>query len=253
MPVVESVPPVMGDLEEPLCERLGRDHLAARGHDQPLELAQQPTGIAVGGDDDAARVELRGISHTTPLDEHGPRRGGLRRESPHPAGGLQHAVGGMVDRSGEAALERRQKGARPTPRRSPSAQSASILVPELLALLAVGSEAQAAPPSERIARQRLQRVDLALCPAPEPRAPARGRSTPRPRRTPRRCRAARSRRSGRSRPRRSRARRPPGRASPASASASAQAQPVTPAPTIPTSTGPPAPAPGGVGAGSSSQ
>jgi hypothetical protein len=58
VPVVEAVPAVVRDLEQHLLDRLRRDHLATRRDDQALELAEQPTGIAVRWRRPYVRVDL---------------------------------------------------------------------------------------------------------------------------------------------------------------------------------------------------
>src|SRR5262249_49705168 len=57
LPVVEAVTAVVRTVEEPLGQRLGRDHLTAGRDDQALERPEQPAGGAVGGDDGVPRVE----------------------------------------------------------------------------------------------------------------------------------------------------------------------------------------------------
>ena len=125
---------------------------------------------------------------------------GLRREggqAPHPAGGLKHSVGHVAQRSREPALERRLEALDPL-RREPGGDERLVLGAQLVALLLVDREPQRADPPERVAGERLDRVDRALGPGHH-----RARALLADRlcgdvELRRACRAARSRRCGRS-------------------------------------------------------
>ena len=72
----------------------------------------------------------------------------------------------MADRGGEAALERRGERVDPLGLEAVCPQ-AFDLVAQVLALLGVGGETEAADAPERIAREALDRIELVLGPAPE--------------------------------------------------------------------------------------
>ena len=84
-------------------------------------------------------------------------------EATHPARGLQHAVGHVVQRGGEPAVERRLEALDPLGREA-GGDERLVLGAQLVALLLVDREPQRADPPKRIAGERLDRVDRALCP-----------------------------------------------------------------------------------------
>ena len=84
-------------------------------------------------------------------------------EAPHPAGGLEHAVGDVPEGGGEALLEGRLEAVDPLGREA-GRDERLVLGPELVALLLVDGDAQRADAAEGVARERLDRVDRALGP-----------------------------------------------------------------------------------------
>ncbi len=82
------MPAVVRLLEQPFRERLGREHLASRRHDQPFQLAEEPTRIAVRRHDDGVGLELGDIANATALDDLGARVDGARSEATNEPGGL---------------------------------------------------------------------------------------------------------------------------------------------------------------------
>ena len=84
-------------------------------------------------------------------------------EATHPAGGLEHPVGRVAQRSREPALERRLEALDPL-RREPGGDERLVLGAQLVALLLVDREPKRADPPKRIAGERLDRVDRALRP-----------------------------------------------------------------------------------------
>ena len=204
VPVVEAVAPVVRDLEELLLDRLGRDHLAAGGNDESLDVAEKPARVAVGGDDDGLRASLLDRIDPRVLVDLDACLRGTPREPPDEPCGLQDAVRRMEERCRVAAVERWRELLSPFDA-EPCIPERLVLLAELVPLLLVRGEAQASGRSEGIARERGERFDLCLGPAPDrllsspPLSPvgARGREPT--------LRGVRSRRSGRSRRRRSRA------------------------------------------------
>ena len=83
----------MRQVEEPLGDRLGRDHLAAGRDDQPFDLPEQTAGIAVCGDEHRARVDGRQRFDAAVLVNFDAGLGGADGEPPHPAGRLEGGVG----------------------------------------------------------------------------------------------------------------------------------------------------------------
>ena len=121
VPVVEPVPAVVRDLEEQLLDRLGRDHLAARRDDEPLELTEQAARVAVRRDDDGVGAPTSSSDvDTRVLADLDARGGGAAREAAHEPCRLQHAVRRMEERrriaSGRgAARASRHSAAKPAP------------------------------------------------------------------------------------------------------------------------------------------
>ena len=71
LPVMEAVPTVMGAIEQALRDRFRRDHLTTGRHDECLEVTEQTAGIAVGRDEDSARLQVGERFDATILDELG--------------------------------------------------------------------------------------------------------------------------------------------------------------------------------------
>ena len=106
LPVIETVPCVVGTVEQPLRERLGRDHLAAGGPDSFVEFRKEAPPRPVCGDDDMLGVQL--------VERLDPRvRPNLRArlrdrscESPHEARRLHSPVSSVVDRAAEVRAQK---------------------------------------------------------------------------------------------------------------------------------------------------
>ena len=88
VPVIESVAAVVGDLEQPLRDRLRRDHLAARRHDQSFELAEKPARVAVRRDDHGLRAGLARRADVRVLADVDSGLGRTQRQPPHEPSGL---------------------------------------------------------------------------------------------------------------------------------------------------------------------
>ena len=99
LPVVEAVAAVVRAVEEPLAERLGRDHLAAGRDDQALELPEQPAEVAVRRDQHLLR-------HRAPRATARDRARGSRRRPRRPAPRAAAP-------SARAAAQRRRDGRSP--------------------------------------------------------------------------------------------------------------------------------------------
>ena len=199
VPVVEAVPPVVRDLEEQLVDRLGRDHLAARRDDEPLELAEEAARIAVGRDDDGlgtglARATRRACARGSRRPH--PRRARASRRTNR--AGCSTPSGGWKSAAGIAAGERRRQVLAPLdgeagrPQASYSARSSSR---------SSSSAASGGCPSLRNASPATRRelLELRLRPAPERRRRLLADRLGEHRIRRRRRRGARTRRSGRSR------------------------------------------------------
>ena len=165
MPVVEAVPTVVRDLEQHLLERLGRDHLAARRDDEPFELAEKAARVAVGRNDDRPRVSVVHRLHACVLVDLDARLGCASRETPNEPSRLQDAVGRMEERRRIASCKRRREILTPLGCESGSDERL-VLLAQLVALLLVGREAKASRRAQRVARERAERVELVLRPAP---------------------------------------------------------------------------------------
>ncbi len=214
VPVVEAVPAVVRELEQPLRDRLGGDHLAARRDDQPLELAEQAARVAVGRDDDGRRASVSSSDATRVCSRISAPASAARRASRRTsaqAGARRRADGRAPPGSGPRAAA----GARRATRRRSRPRERLVLGAQLVALVLVGREPQAARRAgTRRPRASAIALERALGPAPE-RGAARSRAD-RLASTGygARRRGARSRRCGRSRRRRSRAPRAGARAGP---------------------------------------
>ena len=88
---------VVRDLEQELGERFRSDHLPARRDDQPLELAEEPARVAVGGDDDGLRAGLLERRDTRVLADLDSSARGAGGESPDEPCRLENAVRRMED------------------------------------------------------------------------------------------------------------------------------------------------------------
>ena len=227
LPVVEAVPAVVRAVEEPFGERLGGDHLAARGHDQPLELAEEAARVAVGRDEHVLGLEPVERLDAAVLADLDAGLGGAARQAVAPSAraGARHRRDGRSPRGSGRRAAPRSTRRRSRPRGAPRTRRRARRAPR--------RRRRGGGCPSAAARRR-----------PEPRAgraPARsaataGRWLAADRldrdvvRAPRR-RGARSRRSARSRRRRSRARREVAPSGPPRRARSAAAQPVTPPPT----------------------
>ena len=148
---------VVRNVEEALGERLGRDHLAASRHDQPLERPEEPARIAVGRDDHGLGVELRELGHPLSLDDLCSSPSSPLGETPDEARRLECRIRRMADRSGEASREHAARLVDPLGV-EPVRPERLDLVAQVLALLAVDREPQAADLPERIAAELPQRA-----------------------------------------------------------------------------------------------
>ena len=171
LPVVEAVPAVVRALEHALGQGLGRDHLTAGRHDQPLERTEEAARIAVGRDEHAAQRRLRRATSTRLCSRIStPASAGQHCEPADPARGLQCGVARMEDRAGEAPAERLVD---PLRREAVLAQP-RVLDRQGITFLPVGGQAQAPGPPECVAGQRLDAVERVLRQPPQPprRSPA---------------------------------------------------------------------------------
>ena len=166
VPVVEAVAAVVRDLEQLLRDGLRRDHLAARRHDQSFELTEEPARVAVRGDDHGLRAGLGRRADVLVLADVDSGFGRTQRQPPHEPSGLQHSVGRMEDRRGIASGQRRAELLTPLDREA-CVPKRLELFPELLALVLVGGQTEAARVPEGVARERSERGELGLRPAPE--------------------------------------------------------------------------------------
>ena len=165
VPVVEAVAAVVRHRKEALGHRLGGDHLAARRDNQPFELAEQAARIAVRRDDDGRRLELTEVVYPRVLAK---LRAGVRSrggEPPHEARRLQHSVRGVEERAREAACQRLRQRVAPLGLEPVLPQGGELLA-QLVALLLVGREPQAADAPKGVAAELFHPVDVALGEAP---------------------------------------------------------------------------------------
>ena len=235
VPVVVAVATVVRDLEEALGNGLCRDHLSTRRDDQPLDRPEQAARVPVGADDDGGAAEL--------VERR--RRASCSRIST-PASAAS-AASRRTQRAGwrtpsgtwrSAAVKRPASGGSKWSIHSaakPAADEGLVLGAQLVPLLVVDRDPQRADAPERVAGERLDRVDRALGPGHQ-LAGARladrlGRDVERGRHAAEReASVAAARALGDPA-----ARRRDARACPPAASRSAAAQPVTPPPTTTTS------------------
>ena len=173
LPVVEAVAPVVRAFEEPLRERLGRDHLAARRDDQPLDLAEQAARVPVRRDQHLLGLDVVERLDAAVLPDLDAGLGGQHGEPPHPAGGLERRVAGVEDRRAKSAVQRLLD---PLGGEAVGAQRLE-LDRERIPLLVVGGEAQAAGAAEGVAREALRAGRAPPRSAARSPAPGRGRSS----------------------------------------------------------------------------
>jgi hypothetical protein len=161
---------VVRAVEEVFRERLGGDHLATRGNDQPFQLAQEAARVAVGRNDDELGFELVERLDAAVLADLDARLGRVHGKPAHQTGGLERGVGRVEDRRPEAALE----GLVHPLGREAARPQVFVLGGERVAFLVVGGEAEAAGPTERVARQLREAVErqLGLPPQPDGRVAA---------------------------------------------------------------------------------
>ncbi len=166
VPVVEAVASVVRDLEPALRDRLGRDHLPARRHDQTLEVSEQATRIPVGTDDHGGFARVRERRHPLTLTDLDTLASCERGEPADEACRLQGRVTGMAEDRGVSTLERPLEVVEPFGVEAVLDERGELGA-ELDALLLVDGNPEAAEPSQSIAGKRLQLIDGLLGGAPE--------------------------------------------------------------------------------------
>ena len=179
VPVVEAVPSVVGDLEQHLRDRLGRDHLAtSRERSGPRARRE--------GRSDSRRSRTTTVSAPRAIHrgQGGCAHGSRRRPRPrgraspaHQPRRLEDAVRRVEERGRIAALERRAAVHRATPLRNPHPRRASYS--SRSSSRSSSSAASRRPPSdERRPGHRRERGELGLGPTPDGQPSAHRRSSP---------------------------------------------------------------------------
>ncbi len=141
---------VVRDLEEPLRNRLGRDHLPPRRDDQAFELPEEPARIAVGRDDDGLGVRLLDGFDPRVLVDLDAGGHGERSDPPNETRGLKHAVRWMEDRGRVPLRERRRQLVVPFDREAVGPEC-GVLLFELRPFLIVRRDAKAPGGAKRVA------------------------------------------------------------------------------------------------------
>src|SRR5438093_11096196 len=95
-------------VEEPLFERLRRQHLPPRGPHRVVELGQQTAAGAVGGDDDLLGREIVQRLNATVVLKCDSILRGKTGKSTYEARRLHRAVGGVEDSAAEVGTQVRQ-------------------------------------------------------------------------------------------------------------------------------------------------
>jgi hypothetical protein len=166
LPVIESPPRVVRPFVEELGQRLGGDHLTSGGPHDVVELRDQPARVAVRGDHDMLGIELVQRRDALAFTDLRSRLGRPGRQTTDPARWVERAVFGVEDRGVIGAGERLGQLVDPF-HREPVREQRFVLGSELVSLLFVCGQPEAADTPERVAGEPSHPIERALGRSPE--------------------------------------------------------------------------------------